>query len=60
MPKTGRPKAENPKSINFTVRLTEELNVKLEKYCEKHNRKKSDVIRNGVELMVKEKDGMPR
>lgn len=59
MPKTGRPKAENPKSINFTVRLTEELNMKLEKYCEKHNRRKSDVIRDGVELMVKEKDGTP-
>lgn len=57
MPKTGRPKLSNPKGINFTVRFDEALNSKLEKYCKKTGKTKSDVIREGVVKVIgKEED----
>lgn len=54
-PRTGRPKAENPKSVNLTVRLDEDTNVRLQLYCEKHQITKGQAIRKGVHLLLDQK-----
>lgn len=41
MARTGRPKADNPKSIHFNVRLSESENAELEAYCQKYGTTKS-------------------
>ena len=36
-PKTGRPKADNPKEIRFSIRLDVDTHKRLEEYCNNHN-----------------------
>ena len=55
-PRTGRPKADNPKSIDIKVRLDESTNDKLLAYCKKHNLTRAEVMRMGLlELLSKNK-----
>lgn len=50
-PRTGRPPAENPKSNPIHVRLDDEsLNI-LDTYCEQESIKRTDGIRQGIELL---------
>ena len=51
----GRPKAENPKSIRYSIRLDEETEKKLLDYCEKHKITKGEAIRRGIHLLLAEK-----
>jgi len=46
--KMGRPKADNPKDIKFSIRLDEETNRELEEYSEKCHIKKAEVIRKAI------------
>ena len=54
-PRTGRPKAENPKDIDVKVRFDRELNDKLLKYCEENNITRAEAIRQGVHLLLEKK-----
>lgn len=54
-PKTGRPKAENPKDINVKVRFDETLHSDLIEYCKKNNITRTEAIRQGVRLLLGEK-----
>jgi hypothetical protein len=55
-PRTGRPKADNPKSIDLKVRLDEKTNEELLAYCKKHSMTRAEVLRKGLcELLDKEK-----
>lgn len=54
-PRTGRPKAENPKEARFSVRLDAETEKKLAKYCEKHGISKGEAIRQGIHLLLNTK-----
>lgn len=54
-PRTGRPKAENPKAVNYGVRLDAETEAKLTAYCEEHNITKSEAIRRGIHLLLSTK-----
>ena len=55
-PRTGRPKADNPKSIDIKVRLDEKTNEQLLNYCKKHNLTRAEVMRLGLlTLLAKEK-----
>ena len=55
-PRTGRPKLDNPKSIDIKVRLDEITNNKLLDYCKKHNLTRAEVMRMGLlELLSKNK-----
>lgn len=54
-PKTGRPKAENPKDIRYSIRLDEETEEKLRQYCDSHNITKGEAIRRGIHLLLAEK-----
>lgn len=53
--KVGRPKAEKPKSVNYSIRLDEETERKLLEYCEKHEITKGEAIRQGIHLLLAEK-----
>lgn len=54
-PRTGRPKAENPKDINVKVRFDEELHNKLLNYCKEHKITRTEAIRKGVHLLLADK-----
>lgn len=52
MSPVGRPKAEKPKANRFSIRLDDETEQKLEKYCEEHQITKGEAIRQGIHLLL--------
>lgn len=48
MAKVGRPKGNNNKEYNYTIRLDEAAKRRLEAYCEKMNVAKSEAIRKAI------------
>lgn len=54
-PRTGRPKSENPKLIEVKARIDEQTNKKLLEYCQKHGKTRTDVVREGIEMILSEK-----
>ncbi len=55
MTRTGRPKAEKPKEIKYSIRLDAETEQRLKAYCEKHEITKGEAIRQAIELLLKKK-----
>ncbi len=55
-PRTGRPKSENPKKIKYSVRLDEETENKLKKYCALKNITRGEAFRQGILLLIDEKE----
>lgn len=53
--KMGRPREENPNTINLTVRINSQLNKKLTAYCEEKNISKGEVVRKGIEIVLGKK-----
>lgn len=53
-PRTGRPKAENPKSNPIHVRLDDETLEILEEYCKQENIAKTEGIRRGIQMLKSE------
>ncbi len=51
-PRTGRPKVDNPKNINYSVRLDAETEKLLQEYCLKHGITKGEAIRQGIYLLL--------
>ncbi len=51
----GRPKAENPKTIRFSIRLDVETENKLKAYCEQKGITKGEAIRRGIYLLLEKK-----
>lgn len=54
-PRTGRPKEDNPNTINLTVRINALLNQRLDDYCKNNNLAKGEVVRRGLENILGEK-----
>jgi hypothetical protein len=54
-PRTGRPKADNPKGIRYSVRLDIETEKKLQQYCIEHGITKGEAIRRGIHLLLEKK-----
>ena len=54
-PRTGRPKAEHPKEIRYSIRIDAETEVKLKQYCLKHEITKGEAIRQGIYLLLGDK-----
>lgn len=48
----GRPKADKPKDIRYSVRLDADVEEKLQKYCKEHNITKGEAIRQGIHLLL--------
>lgn len=53
-PRTGRPKAEKPKTVEVKARIDEETNRRLLAYCKKNGITKTEVLRQGIESVIKE------
>lgn len=53
-PRTGRPKADNPLSIDVKVRLDSDTNEKLVDYCESHGVTRAEAIRQGIHLLLEQ------
>lgn len=51
-PRTGRPKAEKPKEIRYSIRLDVETEERLKQYCETHKITRVAAIRRGIELLL--------
>ena len=51
-PKIGRPKINNPKSVEVKVRFTAETNKNLLCYAEKNNTTRVETIRTAVNLFL--------
>jgi len=54
-PRTGRPKTENPKQIEVKARIDEKTYLLLQQYCKKNNKTKSDVVREGIDIILGQK-----
>lgn len=54
-PRTGRPKAENPKAIKYSIRLDADTEKRLQSYCEEHGITKGEAIRQGIHLLLEQK-----
>lgn len=54
-PRTGRPKVDRPKCIDVKVRFDEITHKKLLQYCEEHGITRTEALRKGTELLLKEK-----
>ena len=52
MARTGRPKAENPKTKKVDVRLTEYEYARLKEYAKRHNQTLAQTLRLEVEKMI--------
>ena len=50
--KMGRPKADNPKQIQYCVRIDEATNSRLELYCAAQGITKGEAYRRGLELLL--------
>lgn len=55
MPRIGRPKADNPKEVKYSIRLDRETEQRLEQYCQKKNITKGEAIRRGIEMLLEKK-----
>lgn len=55
MAKIGRPKAENPKDIRFSIRIDDTIDRRLNAYCEEHGITKGEAIRRGILLLLEQK-----
>lgn len=51
-PRTGRPKAENPKDVRYSIRLDAETEKKLQEYCKKYEITKGEAIRQGIHMLM--------
>ncbi len=47
-PRTGRPKIENPKDKRITVRLDNQSDEILTKYCYQEQIEKAEAVRRGI------------
>lgn len=53
-PRTGRPKAENPKDIQLKIRADKQTIEDLDYCCERTKMTRSDVIRLGIQKVKQE------
>ena len=52
---TGRPKAPNPLTIEVKARIDRQTNEKLVEYCKKTGKTRTDVVREGIALVIEKK-----
>lgn len=53
MPRTGRPKSDNPKGLEVKARIDKHTNEMLNDYCRKNNVTRTEVVRMGIDLVLK-------
>ena len=55
-PRTGRPKTDNPLTVEVKARIDIKTNKKLNDYCKRNNMTRTDVVRKGIEKVIGEKE----
>lgn len=55
-PRTGRPKAEKPKEIRYSVRLDVETEARLQEYCKRNGITRGEAIRKGIHLLLSQEN----
>lgn len=50
--KMGRPKADKPKEIKYSIRTDEETERRLLEYCAQKGISKGEAYRKGIELLL--------
>lgn len=55
-PRTGRPKAEKPKEIRYSVRLDAETEERLQEYCKRNGITRGEAIRKGIHLLLSQEN----
>ena len=50
--KMGRPKSDNPKSIDVKVRIDEKTNERLQSYAKRKSVTRAEVIRRGINQIL--------
>lgn len=55
-PRTGRPKVENPINKRFSICLDQKTLDQFEAYCEKNHISKSEAVRQGIHLLLAQKE----
>ena len=53
-PRTGRPKAEKPLTIEVKARIDYDTNQRLNDYCKKNNVTRTEVVRRGIIKILSE------
>ena len=53
-PRTGRPKSQNPLSVEVKARIDLQTSEKLDLYCERTGLTRTEVIRKGIDLILGE------
>lgn len=53
-PKTGRPKSDNPLTIEVKARIDIKTNEKLNQYCKEKKITRTAVVRKGIEKILSE------
>ena len=54
-PKAGRPKAENPKDVRFSIRLDAETDKRLCEYCDQNGITRAEAIRTAINRLLSKK-----
>lgn len=54
MPRTGRPKLEDPRTFRVSLRFSKEQRAVLEAYCEKHHLNKAQAMMKGFEELLRQ------
>lgn len=53
--KMGRPKADNPKDVRYSIRLDAQTEQKLQAYCAEHGITRSEAVRRAIGLLLQSK-----
>lgn len=51
--KMGRPKADNPKDVRYSIRLDAQTEQKLQAYCAEHGITRGEAVRRAIELLLR-------
>ena len=54
-PRTGRPKAVNPKRNDLKVRIDDETLKQLNVYCQANGLTRAEAVRQGINLLLEKK-----
>ena len=54
-PRTGRPKADKPKTIEVKARIDAETDERLSQYCKDNNVTRTEVVRKGIGMVLEQK-----
>lgn len=53
--KMGRPKADNPKDVRYSIRLDAQTEQQLQAYCAEHGITRGEAVRRAIGLLLQSK-----